>query len=104
MGSILVFRCVQNALLRSCDYRDGFNATDWAKVRSEVTLTAEDLKLVWFLIGKEVCYIRSRTAMCVYIMCVTWCSLKGRVWKRWSWNFVSSQHSLWSTLTERNIG
>ncbi len=53
-GSILIYRCIQSALKQSQDYRDDIESTDWAQVKDDLGLTADDLKVLWVLINKEV--------------------------------------------------
>ena len=50
----MLYRCVQCALMKSQDYREDVKHTNWARVKSEMTLTADDLEMVWFFLKKEV--------------------------------------------------
>ncbi len=54
VASILICRCVQSALAKSCDYRERPQEANWAEVIKEVAMPEDDLKLVWLFIKKEV--------------------------------------------------
>ena len=60
MASILVYRCVGQALARSFDPRDNLKEFRW-DVLSDGLFTADDLKMVWFFIKREVSYNISGT-------------------------------------------
>ena len=52
VGCILICRCVQSALMQSCDYR--FNDPNSEGMKMEFPLTQDDMKLIWHFINKEV--------------------------------------------------
>ena len=73
MASLLILRCVQSALKKSCDYRDGSEDTDWMEVKDNVNITAEDIRTVWFLISKEVmCLLISACEVCILVSKSRW--------------------------------
>ena len=54
IASVVVHRCVTHALAQSLDPRAHLNDINW-DLMSERLLTAEDAKMLWYYIQKEVC-------------------------------------------------
>ena len=53
IASILVYRCVGQAMARSVDPRGNLQEFKW-DILCDGLLTPEDLKMVWFFIEREV--------------------------------------------------
>ena len=54
MASMVMHKCVTQALARSVDPRAHLNEINW-EVMSERLLSGEDIKMLWYYIRKEVC-------------------------------------------------
>lgn len=64
-----MLRCVQSARKKSCDYRDSSEGTNWGDVVKDVSMTANDIRTIWFFINKEVCSVDNNVCIGQVISC-----------------------------------
>ena len=67
MASMVVHKCVTQAVARCIDPRGHLNEINW-EVMSERLLSGEDMKMLWYYIKKEVCVC---VCVCVCLHCTT---------------------------------
>ena len=58
IAAVVVYRCISEAMRRSFDPRVHLSDINWT-LMVEGLLSSEDMKKVWYYIGKEVCILIS---------------------------------------------